>query len=90
MRGSARFGLTELVSKTEIIKYASELARRLTDVVRSAGCNDATLQALDELNEAVADLIQFQQCKTVNHELERAGLRAMREGDIVIPIQKVR
>jgi hypothetical protein len=90
MRGSARFGLTEPISKNEIAKYAAELARRLTDVVRHAGCNDATLQELDELNEAIGDLVQYQQCKTIHRELEREGLRLMREDDIVVPLQKVR
>jgi hypothetical protein len=85
-----RFGLTELLSKNEIVAYAAELARRLTDVVRHAGSNDATVQALDELNEAIGDLIQYQQCKTVRQELERQGLRVIREDDMVIPIQKVR
>jgi hypothetical protein len=79
-----------LISKNEIAKYAAELARRLTDVVRHAGSNDATVQALDELNEAIGDLVQYQQCKTVRQELERLGLRVVREGDLVIPIQKVR
>jgi hypothetical protein len=90
VRGSARFGLTELISKNEIAKYASELARRLTDVVRHAGCNDATLQALDELNEAISDLTQYQQCKTIRRALEHEGPPAIRDGDTVIPIQKAR
>jgi hypothetical protein len=85
-----RFGLTECVSKNEIVSYAAELARRLTDVVRSAGSNDATMQALDEMNEAIGDLIHYQQAKTIRHELERQGQRLLREGDVVIPIQKAR
>lgn len=85
-----RFGLTECVSKNEIVAYAAELARRLTDVVRHAGSNDATMQALDEMNEAIRDLIQYQQGKTIRHELERQVQRLLREGDVVIPIQKVR
>jgi hypothetical protein len=85
-----RFGLTECISKNEITKYATELARRLTDVVKHAGSNDATMQALDELNEAIHDLVHYQQTKTIRHELERQGQRLLREGDIVIPIQKVR
>jgi hypothetical protein len=85
-----RFGLTECISKNEIVAYASELARRLTDVVRHAGSNDGTVQALDELNEAIGDLIQRQQQQSFRHERERQGLRTLREGDIVVPLQKAR
>jgi hypothetical protein len=86
-----RFGLTECISKNEITKYATELARRLTDVVQHAGSNDATVQALDELNEAIADLIHHQQMKNIWNERQRLGLGPVERGEeIVIPIQKAR
>jgi uncharacterized protein YigA (DUF484 family) len=85
-----RFGLTELISKNEITTYATELARRLTDVVRHAGSNDATVQALDELNEAIHDLIHYQQMKTIRNELARECERPCQTEDVVIPLVKVR
>jgi flagellar biosynthesis regulator FlbT len=85
-----RFGLTELISKNEITAYATELARRLTDVVQHAGSNDATVQALDELNEAIHDLIHYQQIKAIRNGLEREGARLCQAEEIVIPIVKVR
>jgi hypothetical protein len=49
------------------------------------------VQALDELNEAIADLIHHQQMKNIWNERQRLGLGPVeRHEDIVIPIQKVR